>query len=50
MRNRRTAAETSNRYLERRSRAQESRDGQLLFEVEMHLQKGCIMVSGVESS
>ena len=29
---------------------QESRDGQLLFEVEMYLQKGCIMVSGVESS
>ena len=29
---------------------QESRDGQLLFEVEMYLQKGCITVSGVESS
>ena len=26
------------------------RDGHLLFEVEMYLQKGCIMVSGVGSS
>ena len=26
------------------------RDRHLLFEVEMYLQKGCIMVSGVESS
>ena len=25
-------------------------DGHLLFEVEMYLQKGCIIVSGVESS
>ena len=28
----------------------DNRDGHLLFEVEMYLQKGCIMVSGVESS
>ena len=28
----------------------DKRDGHLLFEVEMYLQKGCIMVSGVESS
>ena len=29
---------------------QESQDGQILFEVEMYLQKGCIIVSGVEAS
>ena len=28
---------------------QESRDGQLLFEVEIYLKEGCIMVSVVES-
>ena len=28
----------------------DKRDGHLLFEVEMYLQKGCIMVSGVGSS
>ena len=28
---------------------QDLRDGHLLFEFEMYLQKGCIMVSGVES-
>ena len=27
----------------------DNRDGHLLFEIEMYLQKGCIMVSGVES-
>ena len=29
---------------------QESWDGQILFEVEMYLQKGCIIVLGVEAS
>ena len=31
-------------------RVRDNRDGHLLLEIEMYLQKGCIMASGVESS
>ena len=38
------------RHYAKRALAGIRRDGHLLFEVEMYLQKGCIMVSGVGSS